>query len=52
MYFEGECPLVYRRNGNIISSDQIVNEPYYTKVIEKFDGMDYIIDDIEKYYIE
>ena len=52
MYFEGGSPLVYRRNGDIILSDQIVNKPYYTRVIKNFDGMDHIFDDIEKYFID
>ena len=48
MYFEGQSPLVYRRNGKLIIGAQIVNEPYYTKVIKLFDDMAHIIDDIEK----
>lgn len=53
MYFEDSVPLVYRRKGILILGDYVIGKEfseYYLKGLKNFDGMDYIIDDINKYY--
>lgn len=53
MYFEDSVPLVYRRKGYLILGDYVIGKEffeYYLKGLKNFDGMDYIIDDINKYY--
>ena len=46
-------PLVYRRKGKLILGDYVIGKDfsmYYLKGLKNFDGMDYTVEDLNKYY--
>jgi len=53
MYFEDSVPLVYRSKGKLILGDYVIGKDfsmYYLKGLKNFDGMDYTVEDLNKYY--